>query len=44
MIIRVSLVSEAVSVGMRFICHIPRAFRTHEEHQYGKKLADKYSH
>jgi hypothetical protein len=32
MIVRVSLVSDVVPVGMRFICHIPRAFRTHEEY------------
>jgi len=31
--IGIYLVSQAISVSMRLLCHVPRAFGAHEEHQ-----------
>jgi len=33
MAIGIYLVSQAISVSMRLLCHVPRAFGAHEEHQ-----------
>lgn len=33
MVICIYLVGQVVSMSMRFLCHIPRAFGAHEEHR-----------